>query len=397
MLGVLGESSSHVVTGVTPADLDESTIAAWEQLDGDQSAPANPFLHPTWVMHWYEKYVSPADRMIMVVTRADSGAVVGIAPMHIHRLRIGPVPLATRLLPVGAGIGPNPLEIPGLLTAARSERDVARALVAAAMDAGTDWAEIALDPRQGWFEPEWMSQTGTNAHFDDYARPRSCVIMPIASTWEETRSGLKRNVKESIRRSGNRLKKDGRTFEVVRRGKDIDREVVERFLDLHSRRAQHGTSSSQHHDAFARAEHHAIMIDSLPELGLNERASIFELYLDSEVVAAQVALHARGTSYVHSSGFKPETWDLGVVTHLHGEVIRHAVERGDSVVNFSPGPNVSKLRWSEQLWIHHEFSFGSGPRSLHARFGAYQALTSIKAGLHNAARQRPSRSRSHRN
>lgn len=367
-------------------------MAAWEQLDADQPAPANPFLHPTWVMQWYEKYVALPHRMIMVVSRADSGAIVGIAPMHVHRLSVGPMTLGRRLLPVGAGNGPNPLEIPGFLAAQGSEREVSRALVAASMNADADWAEIALDPRQGWFEPEWMNQTGTEAHFHDDARPRSCVILPLEPTWDDTRRGLKRNVKESIRRSGNRLKKDGRAFKVIRRGKDIDREIIERFLRLHSQRALHDGSTSQHHDAFDHPGHRALMIDALPELGLSERASIFELYLDSQVVAAQLALHAPGTSYVHSSGFRPETWNLGVVTHLHGELVRYAIERGDTVVNFSPGPNVSKLRWSEQLWVHHEFVFGAGPRLLHARFAAYQALSSIKTGLHNAARQRRVRS-----
>lgn len=369
-------------------------MAAWERLDAGQPPPANPFLYPTWVMQWYEKFTAPSDRMILVVTRVDSGDVVGIAPMHAHRLRVGPVTLGRRLLPVGAGVGPNPYELPGILTAVGSERDVSRSLVAAAMNSGVDWAEIALDPRQGWFEPEWMTPAGAETHFDDHARPRSCVILPLTTSWEDTRSSLKRNIKESIRRSRNRLKKDGRAVEVIRRSKDIDAEVVERFLRLHTQRADNDTSTSQHHDAFREHAQREIMIDILPQLGLSERASIFELSLDSEVVAAQLALHAPGTSYVHSSGFQPATWDLGVVTHLHAALVEHAVARGDTVVNFSPGPNVSKLRWSEELWVHHEFVFGSGPRTLHARFAAYQVLNAIKTALHNAARQRPVRSRS---
>lgn len=115
---------------------------------------------------------------------------------------------------------------------------------------------------------------------------------------------------------------------------------------------------------------------------------MFELYLGGEHVASQLALHSPGTSYVHSSGFREDTWALGVVTHLQGELVRHAIGRGDSVVNFSPGPNVSKTRWSEDLWVSHEFSFGAGPRSLAARFATFSMLSSLRATLTSAARRR---------
>src|SRR5688500_18452696 len=53
--------------------------------------------------------------------------------------------------------------------------------------------------------------------------------------------------------------------------------------------------------------------------------------------------------------------------HLQAELVRYGIERGDATVNFSPGPNVSKTRWSEALWVTtHEFAFGAGPRSLDA-------------------------------
>ena len=115
---------------------------------------------------------------------------------------------------------------------------------------------------------------------------------------------------------------------------------------------------------------------------------MFELYLGGEHVASQLALHAPGTSYVHSSGFREDTWSLGPTTHLQAELVRHAIERGDAFVNFSPGPNVSKTRWSEELWVTHEFSFGAGPRSLASRFAAFQVLSSVRAALGGTAGRR---------
>jgi hypothetical protein len=77
-----------------------------------------------------------------------------------------------------------------------------------------------------------------------------------------------------------------------------------------------------------------------------------------------------------------------VVTHLQAELVRHAIERGDTAVNFSPGPNVSKLRWSEQLWVTHEFAVGGGSHALALRFAGFDMLSSVRLMLQSAVRSR---------
>jgi hypothetical protein len=392
VLKVLSESSSYVVSGLSPDRLDEEFLQAWDALFEAQPVPSNPFLARPWVLRWYDHFVQPADRVILVVRAAGGGAVVGIVPMHLHRPGIGPVSLARRLLPVGAGLGQTPFEIPGLLCAEGSARDVGRAVVSACLEADVDWAELAVSPEQCWFDADWLNGSSAAVTFGDHARPRACVVLPLAATWDATRSTMKRNIKESIRRSANRLKKDGRPWEVVRHSTGMDRSVVERFLLLHDQRSQlQRTTSHRHHNAYEEHNHSRLMLDALPELGRTERASMFELYLDAEHVASQLALHSPGTSYVHSSGFREDVWPLGVATHLQAELVRHAVDRGDSVVNFSPGPNVSKLRWSERLWVTHEFAFGAGPRSLTWRFAGFTMLSSLKATRRAASRHRADR------
>jgi CelD/BcsL family acetyltransferase involved in cellulose biosynthesis len=384
VFGVLSETSAYSVTGVSPDVLDEDVLAAWDRLFTAQEAPSNPFLAPTWARQWYEKFVAPDDRLVLVVRRLDSdgkaGDVVAVVPMHILRRSLGPVTLARRLLPVGAGLGVTPYELPGVLCENGSVREIARALTNACLTMSVDWAELAFDPDQCWFEWEWLDGSTADMTFGECVRARACVILPLQPTWEETRATLKRNVKESVRRSANRLKKDGRPWQVIRRGDDLDQAVSERFLRLHEQRSSFERATSRKHpNAYEADSHRRMILDTLPQLGREGRASMFELYLDGEHVASQLALHSPGTSYVHSSGFREDTWELGVVTHLQAELIRYAVERGDTVVNFSPGPNVSKLRWSERLWITHEFAFGAGPRSLMARGAAFSGLSYFKA------------------
>ena len=390
-LRLVEAASGLDVTALSAALVDRELMAAWRRLYAAQPAPSNPFLAPAWVLGWYDRYVRPQDQVLLVVRRPGApgpDGVVAIAPMHLHRSGVGPLPIARRLLPVGAGIGPNALEIPGLLCAPETAGQVLRALATACLKVPAHWAEIALTPEQGWFDRDWAAPPSAAMAFGEPVRPRACVVLPLQPTWEATRAGLKRNIKESIRRSANRLKKDGRPWHVVRRSSDLDEESVERFLRLHSARSAASTTNRHHPDAYRDDQSRQLMLDVLPELGRHGGASMFELYLDGDQVASQLALHAPGTSYVHSSGFREDTWALGVITHLQAELVRHAIDRGDTVVNFSPGPNVSKTRWSESLWITQEFAFGAGPRTLIGRHAVFTALSAVRTTLDAAAWRR---------
>lgn len=368
----------------TPALLEE-----WRALFAAQPAPANPFLHPLWVLGWLRTYgVEP---VIHLVRREDTGELVGVVPHWIQPVGLGPVPMGRRLLPVGSGFA-SPFELPGLLSAAGSTREVTRAVVAAGLvDGGSDWRELALPGDHGWFEPEWVFGQAPVA-FGEHVRSRACVVLPLASTWAQTRSGLKRNVKESIRRSTNRLAKLAEPTDVrAVTGGELDRAVIDRFLDLHQSRSDHDGSGIDHHDAYADPRHRELLRTVLPALAQEGWATVFELHIDGVVVASQLALRAPATSYVHSSGFDPAVWSLGPTTLLQAELIRTAIECGDRVVNFSPGPNVSKLRWSEQLWVSNEFAYGAGSRSLGFRYGVFTILRSVRTSVSSirfAGRQR---------
>ena len=94
------------VTAAAPASLATGDLEAWRELAGRQSAPANPFLDPASVLNLFEAYTAPADRVILRVHDIATGALRGLAPMHRQQVRVGPLGLAERLMPVGAGVGP---------------------------------------------------------------------------------------------------------------------------------------------------------------------------------------------------------------------------------------------------------------------------------------------------
>lgn len=373
----MGTLSVNIVRSARP---DDTLMDEWVSLFEAQPIPANPFLHPEWVLGWLRTY--DTDPALVLVRSTDTGKLVGVAPLWVQQLSIGPLTAARRMIPVGGGFS-SPFEMPGRLAAPGWDREVSRAVVGATIgDPAVDWCEISLGAGQGWFEPEWAFGQAP-VSFGEHVRARACVMLTLDSTWPATRSALKRNVKESIRRSTNRLAKHPGRAEVRELGGfDLDRNVLDRFLDLHRSRSANDSSGIDHHDAYADVRHRELLRTVLPVLARDGLASVFELVIDGEVVAAQLVLRAPGTAYVHSSGFLPSVWNLGPTTLLQSEVIRTAVERGDRMVNFSPGPSVSKLRWSEDLWVGHDFAYGAGGRFLSARYSVFGALSTVKAARH---------------
>jgi len=326
-----------------------------------------------------------------VIRRGEE--LIGVAPFYLGWVKGAKAGAPVRLRLVGAGQGGSLLELPQVLAAPQHDRDVLRPVVAETIKlvpgrGGADWTEVAIPAAQGWFEPEWSYSTGEPVAFHRAQVARASVVLPLAHDWESTRSSLKRKLKESLRRPRNRLAKDGRTQAVVARTHDLDEGAVDTFLALHRQRSRHD-AAVVHGDAYTKPALSEFMRDALPRLGRRGRATLLELLFRDRVVAVQLALFAPGVTYLHSSGLDPEARTMGPVTFLQEQLVKQAAERGDRWVNFSPGPNVEKLRWSEQL--DYDFTYGSGGGSLRWKYGNFAAVQTLKQVMHAVAVARENR------
>jgi Acetyltransferase (GNAT) domain len=356
--------------------ISELTVAdreRWSALHQRQHQPANPFCSPEWVITWLSHYSRPRDQHLLLVLDGDH--LVGVAPLVVQSMRVLGVPVNRRLVLAGGG-GASPLELPAVLSAPGHGRAVVRAVIGYTVSAGYAWTELSLGPGQGWITPgAFAGQSLPALPFQRHQRSRVCVIMQLGDTWPQTTQGLRRNVRESLRRARNRLNRDGRAWKVVQwtRG-ELDSDVVRRWLTLHAARASVTTSSARHQDAYAGPLDRRFMLALLPQLAAAGQASIVELVIDGRAVAAQLVLHAPGTDYVHSSGFEPDVWQFSPITALLGAVMESAIDQGVRWVNFSPGVNESKLRWSEALEVHPEFAYCPAGRAAGLRFRAYAVM-----------------------
>lgn len=386
----VSKSSGLAVHTLSVADLAGEFAAEWDELYAAQVRPGNPFTSRTWARTWFAHMADAADVVVLAVREGDQ--LIGVAPLHMQSLRLSRITVAKRLMLAGAGHSNSSIELPPLLARAGSSRTTTRMVVQTILDAGVskgplagavdfDWAEISLSREQGWFEPEWVASTGRKVAFYRPSLARACVMLPLKTTWEETRSGLKRNIKESLRRSRNRLAKENHEIRLLSEG-HLDEAAVDRLMSLHGARAHNEEAGSKHPDLYSDPQRRAFMRDLLPRLGAVGESIIAELLIDGEVVASQLALVAPGCTYFHSSGFAPEAWALNPTTALQEAVMQDAVKNGQSWINFSPGPNVSKLRWSEQIYTHEDFAFGAGDRSLQLKFTAYAQRAALHQTRH---------------
>ena len=176
------EVTVRLAAELTPAELEQ-----WRELEA-ATVSANPFLVPEWVLSWYDHFVpDPADRLVFLVREPSAGQLLGVAPLYRQELRVGPLRVARRLAPVGAG-QVTLYELPGYLAAPGRHREVARAVVLATLDTGVDWNLVCTAPDQSWFEPEHVMAGVTRQGQVDFWQElssRACVVLRLQPTWWE--------------------------------------------------------------------------------------------------------------------------------------------------------------------------------------------------------------------
>ena len=167
---------------------------------------------------------------------------------------------------------------------------------------------------------------------------RSCVVLDLEASWEEQRAMLKRNLRESLRRTRNRIKRlDGRgEVRVVGAGPEWPSAVAE-LARLHRMRAT-APGRVVHADLFADPDTSRLMTEAAAALPPGALEIAF-LELDGRAIGAHATIRSPGTTYLLMSGLDPAWWDVGAVTELIGEIARAAIERGDTRLNLSTGPD----------------------------------------------------------
>lgn len=339
----------------------------------------NPFAHPSWVIPWFRHFVPDRDERIVVAMRRE-GELVAVAPIYYRHYGVGP--LRARALQVAGGSprsNDRLTEMSEILTLPGDRRKIFRGLVhhLALEVGGWDWLGVTLSPGQGWFEGDWLPDDWRRrGAFAVHKAVRTFVVLPLPASWSELR--LKRNLKEALRRSKNRLAAlDVPTEISFVEGEGLPH-AVEGLMRLHGRRAEMAGRLT-HDDYFQDPTTAALIRDAAQKWSSSGGATAAFLSLDGAPIAGRLLLDANRTHFLSFSGFEPEHWRLGASASLMAASIRRAIDLGGELVNFSVSPDSAKLRWSEQLDFQHEFVAVAPARRSRYLFSLWWQLSARRA------------------
>ena len=325
-----------------------SARADWDALL-ERAGNQLPFMTLPWLDAWWTHFREEGRvRDELAVHLVHEGErLVGVLPLMVSNRRAGP--LQARMLSL-LGADPYITELRTPLVDPAHAIDVARALAEHLLDdRGWDWIHWTGLARGGEFTSaleralpmEWTSELSTN-------------VLPLPSSWEDFKKGLKRNIKESLRRCYNAPKRDGLEprLEVARTPDEVAR-ALETFFALHTLRSQ-VKDTIDHPDRFAKRTTRAFLEDVCARLAKENAACVFLLHMGDAVVAARVGLLLPKGLYLYYSGYIPDYSKYSVATTIVAEAIQWAIREKLEFVHLSTGSDVSKARWGPREEMFHD-------------------------------------------
>jgi CelD/BcsL family acetyltransferase involved in cellulose biosynthesis len=354
----------------------------WATLHGD-AAPGSPFEHPAWAEGWAKHFVPDGDLECVAVRDVSlDGSLIGFAPLYRRQRGVWGLG-ATSIQPLGTGRSQALTEVVQVLALPDRTSEVVREVVRHLEGLeGWNWAQLSLGPTQGWLLPQWLEDRAGAVIRHSKARP--CVVFDeLPADRTALRARLKRNVRESIRRSRNRSAKLGGVE--FRCASDLDDVgmVVPKLAQLHRMRSRM-VGKVEHLDILGGTESvfFAEAVRSLAEQGL---ARIYLAEHDGNAIAAQLVLSDGDTDYLSVSGLDPDYWELSLNTLLIYNALEDAVSLGRRRLNLSTGPSLAKNRWSSTVVTYHDFAIVRTDRRSRWLYGAF-AHTGLALAHHQEAR-----------
>jgi CelD/BcsL family acetyltransferase involved in cellulose biosynthesis len=361
---------------VTESQLFGPLQSEWQSLH-DSLSPRTPFTSPLWNALWWKHFHSRqlllGNELFAHVVRDSGGRLIGVAPMmSVERPSMGPVRLRTLRC---FGADPNITELRCVVCEPHNEPQVFRALCEyITRNYRFDWIDWGAVRRQNW--QSVAQQLGPRELICDGEVTDFHLRMP--ASWDEFRGSRSRNIKESIRKCYNSLKRDGHTagLRVVTKPEECA-EAVRTFLALHSMRSR-ATNTIRHPDVFESLQAQGFLHELATASALRNELRIFQLLIGDAVVATRIGLLFGDELYLYYSGYDTAWSRYSIMTTLLAESLKWAIDHRIGIVNLSTGADVSKLRWSPTATGYRcliQAMPGFGQR---LAFAAYRVLRSYR-------------------
>jgi Acetyltransferase (GNAT) domain len=314
------------------------------------------------------------DELFLHVARDDQGTLMAVAPMMLTR-RPSRGLLQGRVVQC-FGADRNITEIRGVICRPDHQALTMNALARhfSTSDLGWDWIDWG-GIREDGAVPDCLEEGGLMG----WERQSPDFYLSLPSTWEELRAGMGRNLKESLRKCYNSLKRDGHTFRLrVVESPGETPAALETFFRLHRARAHAGVAP-KHTDVFHSRKDRAFLTDYALAMAERKQLRIFQLEIGDQVVATRLGFLLGDELYLYYSGYDMRWARYSAMTTAVTEAIKWAIERRLRIINLSTGHDVSKARW-HPLSINYRSAIQvSRAWRSRAAFRAYHRLSELGA------------------
>ena len=295
-----------------------------------------PFLTFDWCLAWWkhlrEDKLGIRDMLFVHALRSPAGDLVAVAPLMITR-RPAVGPFCIRHLQF-FGADPNITEVRGVLAHPDRQVEAHRVLFAHLRELLGEWDTLTLSgiPKEGELA-ELVTATYPNA---EWTKETPDFVLTLAPSWEEFKGKLSRNIKESLRKCYNSLKRDGHEFRVeVTTARGEVAAVLDRFFYLHQARAEL-SGTVNHRNVFDASMARRFLGDVCERFADRGALRIFALKIGDKVAAMRVGFVLGDSLYLYYSGYDPEFGKYSVMTTAVAEAIG-GHRAAFTTVNLQPG------------------------------------------------------------
>jgi CelD/BcsL family acetyltransferase involved in cellulose biosynthesis len=333
-----------LVERVTDISVLESLAPEWDALDA-MLPLRTPFTSALWNLLWWKHFREQAafvrDDLFVHLIRNGHGKLVAVAPqMLTQRPAFGPLRMRTVHY---FGADRNVTELRGIVCKRGYESLAVRALHQHMLTCAGQWDQLQWC---GIAERDWKESTLGQGGAMLRAGSLPDYWLPLPSTsWEKFKATRPRNIRESLRKCYNSLRRDGHQYEfqVVSSREEVA-DALNCFFDLHAARAR-SNLPVHHSDVFAGSRSRAFMTEYARLMAERDQLRIFQLKVAGTVVATRIGFTLGAQLYLYYSGYLPEWGRYSVMTTLLAESMKWALAERFDIINLSTGTDVSKTRW----------------------------------------------------
>lgn len=326
----------------------------WIQLES-RSQLRFPFAKPWWTRHWQKHFAQQRlmirDDFWCLTVRDQQHRLRAVVPMILTQ-RPGHGPFRLRILRM-IGADPNVTEISGPICAPEDQSDVVMAVIEYLHDRASEWDVLSI----GGLSCSAVAAAKNCGRLAHSTSATPDYWLSLTGDWDSFRTSLGRNIKESLRKCYNSLKRDGHAFEfhVLSKAEDMPAALTE-FFRLHAARATL-SDTIMHRDVFIHPRSKCFLAACLNEAVTLGEAYVFQMLIGGAVVATRIGFKHDNQLYLYFSGYDPAWRQYSVMTTLLAETLKWAIAADIKLVNLSIGNDISKQRWHPQETLFHEVRF----------------------------------------